>query len=316
MNKPTNPIAGDAWADENTLEIKIWDGREWIVLPEPPTSPLDKLQFGDKDTGFATKDDELTLIPGGVETFRIKPDNRIEPDKMCINNNNTTLVSIDTKTGDIEYGDHYNPDETARVFWEALGNFPQREEASQNVLQELRGILGVKENESICSVARHLVDQEHDELHVVTVGNDDTGEIGISIKVGDHVYPDYMLSEDRMLSFYDLLKQRYETHDEDCNWHTWDHIFSWSESDCTCVKDDCMKDEPWFVPASVEMMDFTTPFNVGRGKGSKVEVLPSGSEDDIRYFEEKVSVSKDGKMSWRALTKEEIAFNEAMKVIE
>ncbi len=273
-NRPINPIVGDAWVDENTLEIKIWDGREWIVLPEPPTSPT---QFGDDNLVISeSPGDELTLIAGGVENFKTF---EIAATDMCIYYEGKTLVTINLKTGDVEFDEDYNPTEAAKIFWESISNYRYSEQGSYDVLQELRGILGVKENESIRSVARHLVVQEHDELRVVTVGNDDTGEIGISIKVGDHVYPDYMFSEDRMLSFYDLLKQRYdtETHKKHCNWHTWNHYYSWNDSDCTC---------------EVEMMDFTTPPNDGKGKGSRVMTLPGGElpgRDDIEYFRDKLA---------------------------
>ncbi len=287
-----NPNVGDYWADEETLEMQMWDGNNWIVLQEQPTTPP---QFGDDNLVMsAGPGEELTLIPGGVEALKFGIGLDQPDDTITIFGDCEMLVSIDTKTGDVEFGENYDPDETAKIFWENLGLY------------------------------RH----KQGELNVVTVGNDDTGEIGISIKVGDHIYPDYMFSEDRMKSFYELLKMRY-THDEDCNWHTWNHNYSWSDSDCTCVKDDCAKDELWFVPAGVE--------------------LNLETDDDIRYFEEKLERAKkqnlptdkiekqialtekcshipekwsrnaDGKLTWRALSKAEQAeqaFDDAMKVID
>ena len=235
-----NPNVGDYWADEETLEMQMWDGNNWIVLQERPTTPT---QFGDDNLVMsAGPGEELTLIAGGVETLKFGIGLDQPDDTITIFGDCEMLVSIDTKTGDVEFGENYDPDETAKIFWENLGLY------------------------------RH----KQGELNVVTVGNDDTGEIGISIKVGDHIYPDYMFSEDRMKSFYELLKMRY-THDANCNWHTWNHYYSWNDSDCTC---------------KVEMMDFTTATD-GKGKGSKVEFLPSGlpanAMEDIQYFRDKLA---------------------------
>jgi len=152
-NKPTNPDVGDCWADAETLEIQTWDGNNWIVLKEPPAAPT--FQFSDdSDTGMsAPHDNELTLIAGGVETLKV------EPDKMCIYNNCTALVTIDTKTGDIEYGENYDPDETAKIFWEALAHVnPQTKDLNmyrqlyndnREILDGVRQNLGVPEGECI-----------------------------------------------------------------------------------------------------------------------------------------------------------------------
>ncbi|KKL06774.1 hypothetical protein LCGC14_2592680, partial [marine sediment metagenome] len=111
-NRPTDPIVGDSWADEDTLEIKIWDGREWIVLPEPPTTST-STQFGDDNLVVsASPGDELTLIPGGIETLSFEEARatkmfEITPTDMSINYEGKTLVAINLKTGLIEYGENY-----------------------------------------------------------------------------------------------------------------------------------------------------------------------------------------------------------------
>jgi len=238
MNKPTEPNVGDCWLDtEETQEILTWTGEKWIVM----SSYEDKEQlFGDNDTVLAG-DGELTLIPGGVETLRLSSFNDTGltdpgPNNMCIFNDGKTIVTIDLKTGDIEFDEDYNPTEAAKIFWESISNYRYSEQGSYDALQELRTILGVKENESICSVARDLVSKTHDLVS--------------------------------------------KTHKNHCQWYTWNHYYSWHESDCTC---------------KVEMMDFTTPSSeeLAQGKGSKVETLPGGDFllglDDIRYFEEKLA---------------------------
>lgn len=39
-----------------------------------------------------------------------------------LGNKNGVLVAIDLATGDIKFGEHYTPNEAARVFWEAIAN--------------------------------------------------------------------------------------------------------------------------------------------------------------------------------------------------
>jgi len=47
-----------------------------------------------------------------------------QPPVLVISNNSEPLVTIHPN-GTIEYGPNYTPDETTRVFWEALGVLPK-----------------------------------------------------------------------------------------------------------------------------------------------------------------------------------------------
>lgn len=92
-------------------------------------------------------------------------------------------------------------------------------------------------------------------------------------------------------------------HGDECNWHKWDHRFSFSDSDCTC---------------KVEMMDFTQPSSeeLAQGKGSKVEKLPVPSYikswhgktiplgEDVRYFEDKLARAKENNLPTARIEKQ------------
>lgn len=102
------------------------------------------------------------------------------------------LVRIDMSSGDLEYGDNYNPNDACRVFWDCLSAFKRPDHWEETdtydaskVLRQVRRILEVPEAESIIEVARQ--------------------RMGL-------------------------------THEDHCNWHNWDHSYSWSASDCTCEK--------------------------------------------------------------------------------
>jgi hypothetical protein len=72
-----------------------------------------------------------------------------------------------------------------------------------------------------------------------------------------------------------------------CNWHKWDHSCSWSGSDCTC-------DKLMSAPPGI------------------ADDMP----DDVAYFQEKMIVGLTGKKTWKVASKEEVAFDDAMKVID
>jgi hypothetical protein len=44
-----------------------------------------------------------------------------QPHTWSIGGKNGTLVTVDLDTGETTFGEHYTPDEAARVFWEAVG---------------------------------------------------------------------------------------------------------------------------------------------------------------------------------------------------
>jgi hypothetical protein len=45
-----------------------------------------------------------------------------QPHTWSIGGKNGVLVTIDLDTGETTIGEHYTPDEAARVFWEAVGS--------------------------------------------------------------------------------------------------------------------------------------------------------------------------------------------------
>ncbi len=71
-------------------------------------------------------------------------------------------------------------------------------------------------------------------------------------------------------------------HESHCNWHKWDHRFSWSGTDCTCGDNNAIIDCP-YIPEIVL---------------------------------EKFSIDDEEKSTWRALSKAEQTFDDAMKVID
>ncbi len=102
------------------------------------------------------------------------------------------LVRINMSSGELEYGDNYNPTDACRVFWDCIDQYRKPDAWEENaefdavkVLGQVRRILEVPEAESIIEVARQ--------------------RMGL-------------------------------THEDRCNWHSWDHSCSWSASDCTCEK--------------------------------------------------------------------------------
>ena len=71
------------------------------------------------------------------------------------------LIRIDMSSGDVEYGDNYNPNDACRVFWDCLGQYKQpdaweenHEITSASVLREVRQILNVGEGEDVLAAVR------------------------------------------------------------------------------------------------------------------------------------------------------------------
>lgn len=125
-------------------------------------------------TGLTTVLDEpLTLEHDGTDhTIEFAPASAsiyFEPcnDFTITDENGEALVTLNMKTGDVEYGENYCLNDAARIFWDALGTYKQPDAWEENenltatqVLREVRQVLGVGEGESIIDTARALVNNQ------------------------------------------------------------------------------------------------------------------------------------------------------------
>lgn len=209
------PKEGDLWTNCDTDNVYAWNGDKWV------------------DTEPATLEDKAPTLelyhssPGEMITFEPSNDFSINDE------NGEMLIRLDMSTGEVEFGDNYNPNVAAKVFWNCLGQHKQADHWKESanitateVLRDVRKILGVGEGENVVEAARQIAgDAEH------------------------------------------------ESH---CNWHTWDHIFSWSGDDCTCGDNNAIIDCP--------------------------------------YIPEKFSIDDERKPTWRVSAEQ--TFDDAMKVID
>lgn len=242
-------------------------------------------------------------------TNEIKSENltfHFQPDKMLAEftgdrrfvlygDEGQNLVTVHLDTGDVEFGENYTPGEAARVFWETIGKFDKKEDVdvdvawaeyektlktSTQVLHEVRESLGVPEGSDILEAI-----DDFKKLEMMDFTTPSRKE----------------LAQGKGSKVEKLPVPAFDT--------------SWDGQSTPGV----MEDVQYFKDKLERAKEKNLPT-------ARIEKQLELLEDSILIYhekrpsevdiQEKVSVSEDGKMSWRALTKEEIAFNDAMKVID
>ena len=103
-------VDGTLWQSPETGDILVHHDGEWVTAVPATLEDMDEnsppLEFYEADTKAMLMMEEVEATPF-----------------LTIQNENETIVEINVEDGTVTFGESYNPEEAARIFWESLAAF-------------------------------------------------------------------------------------------------------------------------------------------------------------------------------------------------